>query len=368
VSDSTRGTDLSAKGRALAMVIIGPRGDGVTRFTYLEYQAIMLSLASFMCFSLWLLEVSLQQFQVLPLFFPGMFAVRKRRFYIYDVDISDGQLGQQIRGQAKMMLRMTTCLVIAYVWQHCVMETFQSYGQVFPRRQCDQDFDCFASEIHFLTFFSRQHQAINCSAADEPFVGNMVISCIRFVPPTASDWLKHLAISYSVTQLNLKSFEVIVWASSKSLRLRMLLTCMNYTAALVFAICFFTGAMTTFLDSWLSFVMTFSVPCFLYVTWKAGAALDVLQQQEESKRQQDLAQNIDTAFDGIEQFFEKEEEMKRSPSRERGGNEDPRTPKLPLGADGDGKGVSTILKNFLKGKAQQLPAVFRGRSSSKSPR
>merc|ERR1719316_2185806 len=124
-------------------------------FTYLEYQLLLLCLAGAMCMGLMAIEVTLSRFQVLPLLYPGMFSVRERRFYFFSFDISDGALGKRIRADAKMLIRMTLCIVLSYLWQHCVIETTQQVGTEFPNKQCDDGADCFASNLHFMTFVNR---------------------------------------------------------------------------------------------------------------------------------------------------------------------------------------------------------------------
>lgn len=274
-------------------------GESSPQFSWIEYQALMLCLAGVICTSLFFVEIALSRFQVLPLLFPGMFSVKERRFYFYNFDISDGAIGKKIRAEAKMVCRMTICLVLSYLWQHCVLETSQQVGQEFPTEECDKGFHCFASTLHFVTLFNRQYEAIDCKA-DALFEKRVVVSCIRFIPPTATTWLMHLAISHSVTQLNFKAFEILVWVSGNSKWARRLIGCLICLSFSTFVILFFVGFLTEFVSSWLAFVMSLSIPWFLHSVYKTSKLLDRLWKLEAVKVQRALELNLNIAFVDIE--------------------------------------------------------------------
>merc|ERR1719331_2581871 len=127
----------------------------------------------------------MNRFQVLTLLFPAMFTVRQRRFHVFNCDVSDGPLGKRIRREAKMILRINIAMVLSYLWQHCVLETAQVVGTEFPEKQCEDDFDCFASQFHWLTLVNRNYQRVDCSDPERRFFEErMVIGCVRFVTPT----------------------------------------------------------------------------------------------------------------------------------------------------------------------------------------
>mmetsp|Transcript_17641 Transcript_17641/g.32482 ORF Transcript_17641/g.32482 Transcript_17641/m.32482 type:complete len:414 (-) Transcript_17641:94-1335(-) len=284
------------------MVLIG--GSKVTQFSYLEYQLLMLSLAGTICTAIGTVEIALRRFQVLPLLFPGMFIVRERRFYFFNFDISDGSLGKRIRAEAKMLIRITLCVVLSYLWQHCVLETTQQVGTEFPRKQCEENHDCFASELHFFTLFNRQHEAIDCNKKDEDldqvFPRRVVVSCIRFITPSAETWLMHLAIANSVMQLNFKAFEVLVWMCGNSPMTRHFIGALILLTLSVFVGLFFGGVMSEFVSSWLSFVMSLAIPAFLHTTWKCAKALDELWRMDAVQVQQNIEKHLNDAFAEIE--------------------------------------------------------------------
>lgn len=285
------------------MVLIG--GSKVTKFSYLEYQLLMLSLAGTICTAIGTVEVALRRFQVLPLLFPGMFVVRERRFYFFNFDISDGALGKRIRAEAKMLIRITLCVVLSYLWQHCVLETTQKVGKEFPIEECKEDHDCFASELHFFTLFNRNHEAIDCSRAmeeiaPEDFQKRVVVSCIRFITPEAGNWLMHAAIANSVMQLNFKAFEVLVWICGNSPMIRHFTGVLIFCSLAVFVGLFFGGVMSEFVSSWLSFVMSLAIPAFLHTTWKCAKALDLLWRMDAVQVQQNIEKHLNDAFAEIE--------------------------------------------------------------------
>jgi hypothetical protein len=275
--------------------------DGGTQFSWLEYQALMLCLAGVICGTLFFVEIALNRFQVLPLLFPGMFSVHERRFYLFEnFDISDGPLGKTVRAHAKMVVRMTICLVLSYLWQHCVLETSQKVGFDFPIAECNAGADCFSSRLHFTTLFNREYEAIDCKGSQKNFEKRAVVSCIRFVPPTATTWLMHLAISHSVTQLNFKAFELLVWIGGNSKATQRILACLIVFTFSLFIGLFFGGVMSEFVSSWLSFVMSLTIPLFLHAVYKCACALEHLWKEEAIQISSDIEEHLNGAFADIE--------------------------------------------------------------------
>jgi len=282
------------------MVVLGSAAnDGGSRFSWIEYQALMLCLAGVIFTALSLVEVALNRFQVLPLLFPGMFTVRERRFFFFNFDISDGVIGKRVRAESKMVVRITICLVLSYLWQHCVLETTQQVGNEFPRKACEQGADCFASTLDFATLYSREYESLDCQNVQD-FKERMVVSCIRFVPPTATTYLMHLAISHSITQLNFKAFELLVWICGNSKWSRRIVGSLIFLSLASFVILFFGGLMSEFVSSWLSFVMSLSIPLFLYSVFKASQRLEHLWKQQAIKVQLQIETHLSGAFADIE--------------------------------------------------------------------
>jgi len=273
----------------------------VTRFSYIEYQAIMLGLAGVMCLSMAMVEISINRFHVLPLLFPGMFTIRNRRLFAYNVDITDGKFGGVLRTEAKVIVRTTLCVSLSYLWQHCVLVTSQDISTEWPSVQCSKGYECFASKMSIVTFFNRHFQAIDCSSPRPAIAEKSVISCLKLVPPSATTWLMHLGIAHSVSQLTLKSFEVLVWIAGSSRWLRHV-----FAASIVFTLTalvtlMFADVLTKFMSSWLSFVMTLATPLFLNTVRRSGQALESAMKEEHSEIQMSIKISLDTAFADIEQ-------------------------------------------------------------------
>jgi len=278
-------------------IIIGDTD--ANNFSYVEYQALMLSLAGFICMGLAVIEVVLNRFQVLPLLFPGIFCVRERHFYFFNFDISDGPLGKMIRAEARMLIRITLCIVLSYLWQHLVLETTQLVGKDFPTKMCEEQQSCFASEFKLQTMINRQYESIDCNRPHQEFKTRVVVSCIRFIPPTATLWLMHLGIAHSVTQLNFKCFELLVWIVGNSPKTRFVIGLLTLVSLLV-SLSLFVGGHLFQVVSWLSFVMAFSVPIFLSTVWKSGKALETLWKEESLSAQLSIEQHLNAALSDIE--------------------------------------------------------------------
>mmetsp|Transcript_50841 Transcript_50841/g.114323 ORF Transcript_50841/g.114323 Transcript_50841/m.114323 type:complete len:381 (+) Transcript_50841:95-1237(+) len=277
-----------------------------TSFSWFEYQALMLSLAGVMCLTLGIVELTLSRFQSLPVLFPAMYSVHDRRFYIYEFDITDGRPGKAIRRQSKHVIRMTILVILSYLWQNCVLRADQTIGNEFPVDECDAGSDCFASEVHIATILTRQYQSVDCDGDRSDFEDRQVVSCVRFMEPSASSWLMHLAIANSVAQLNFKCFELGVWLAGKSKMVRHLIVALIVLSSLSVIAMFFLGEVSVFLSSWLAFVMTFSLPLWFAAVHASGYSLKVVVEEAERRMQQSIEANLTNAFQDIESVLEKE--------------------------------------------------------------
>jgi len=273
-------------------------GTQITKFSWFEYQALMLILAAMVVSSLFFVEMTLKNFQVLPLLFPGMFSVHEKRFLFFNHDIS-GLRAKRIRGEAKMVLRITLIGVLSYLWHHCVIEMTQQVGKTFPTQQCSVGQDCFASEFTLACLFNKRTVGIDCNAEHKDFSHRMVVSCIRFVPPTASSWLMHLAISYSVTQLSFKAFELLAWIGGGSTRFRRFLLSMVFVGFSIFGILYFVGVWTDFESTWISFVMGLTIPLFFHSVYKCAVHLEQLWQEDAARVHRNIEEHLSDAFKDI---------------------------------------------------------------------
>lgn len=274
-------------------------GGSVTRFTYIEYQALTMLIAVAMILGLVLIEIVTTRRQVLPVFFPAMFSVHDRRLFFFDCDVTHGA-GRRIQSYAKMVLRLTLCSVLSYLWQHCVVETMQQVGNEFPSSQCDDGYDCFSSDLHISTLVTHQHSAVDCSGPRNDFATRTVVTCVRFISPSAPRWLMHMGIAHSVTLLNFKAFELLVWLAGSSRVFRRCLATVFVTFLVLLIALFFGGLMTTFIASWLSFVMSLTLPLFIFCVLRSGKGLEVLWYLESKRLQESITSHLDTAFKDIE--------------------------------------------------------------------
>mmetsp|Transcript_6466 Transcript_6466/g.15338 ORF Transcript_6466/g.15338 Transcript_6466/m.15338 type:complete len:374 (+) Transcript_6466:87-1208(+) len=310
----------------------------------------MLCLAGIICMGLLAIELTMNRFQVLPLLFPGMFSVRERRFYFFDYLVSNVAEANHLRRQAKMLCRMTLCVVLSYLWQHCVMDTTQQVGREFPRKECNDGKDCYASELHFMTLLSRQHEPVDCSGEHKDFPSRMVVSCIRLVEPSAAGWLMHLAISHSITQLNFKAFEILVWLTGNSANMRRLFgvfpRLVISLGAFVGVCLFFGGVVSDFAASWLSFVTIISIPLFFHSVYRSSKVLHTLYVEEAARVQSSIEQHLSAALSECCDPEQQEDEGCK------------------------GNNISSRARALLKfsGIPSMLPAMVKSFSSPSSPR
>lgn len=285
--------------------------DGLTRLSFIEYQATLLLVALLMCAGWAVIELTMNRFQVLTIVFPGMFSVRGRRFFFFDFDVSDKTVGKRLREDAKMILRVTTIMVLAYLWQHCVLETTQIVGTTFPHLQCEQGQDCFASELHIATLINRKRTPVNCSGSQEDFPMRVVVSCIRIIPPNADQWLMHLAIAHAVSQLCIRCYEVLVWSCGRSPRVRYFIGLLVFVSASAFCVLFYGGLMLEFAASWLMFVTGFSVPILLATAWRTGKEFEFLWTEQTASMQKSIEEHLEMALSEFRVQAAEEEEEKQ---------------------------------------------------------
>eukprot|EP00435_Cladocopium_sp_Y103_P010029 s156_g2.t1 len=132
---------LGAGGGEEVMAVIMGDSNGLTRFSSLEYQAIMFCLAFAMCVTMAIVEVVMKRFALLPVIFPGVFAIREKRLYFFDIEVKEVTVGKALRWEAMMTMRVTLAVVLSYLWEFCVFQSTTSVGRAFPLEQCQSGMD-----------------------------------------------------------------------------------------------------------------------------------------------------------------------------------------------------------------------------------
>jgi len=283
------------------MVLIG--GTDPERITYADYQVVMFCLAVVLCLLLGLVEVVLMKFHVLQMFFPSMISISSRRFYFFNFDVSDSPVGKRIRREVRMLVRVTFCVVVSYLWQHCVMENLQTVGTSFPDQECRDGFQCFATDFHLLTLITHQHTMIDCDM-ETGFETRMVMLCVKFIQPAATTWLMHLAIAHSLTQLNFKAFEFLVWICGNSLVIRQFFGFLVFGTSVSLIILFLADLNWGIFSSWLSFVTSMACPFFLFLVFRCSGALQHLWKLDAEHVQASIEKNLTTALRDVESVLE----------------------------------------------------------------
>ncbi|CAE7531728.1 unnamed protein product [Symbiodinium natans] len=281
------------------MAIIVGDSNGLTRFSSLEYQAIMFVLAILMSVSWALVEIVMKRFALLPVLFPGVFAIREKRLYFFDIEVNEVSDGKALRWEAMMITRLTVIVVLSYLWESCVFQTTTHVGKDFPLEECRRGMDCFASELRIQTFISRNHQPVNCSSAHESgefFDKQVVVSCVMFVTPSLTQWLMHLAIAHSQIQMTLKAFGVLVWSCGQYAWFHRVILATSVISAFIVCGLTFGGVMTNFNSSWSGFVISFSFPVFFWIVWNCGRILQHLWMQDSKRMQESIEENLSLAL------------------------------------------------------------------------
>lgn len=276
--------------------------NGLTRFSSLEYQAIMFSLAFAMCVTMAIVEVVMKRFALLPVIFPGVFAIREKRLYFFDIEVKEVTVGKALRWEAMMTMRVTLAVVLSYLWEFCVFQSTTSVGRAFPLQQCQSGMDCFVAEFEIQTFISRNHRPFNCSSegqGDLYFPEQVVVSCVSFIAPSMSSWLMHLAIANSMSQLTLKSFGLLVWCCGQSVWFHRVMLATAVISLMIMCSLTFGGVMTKFNSSWSGFVISFSFPLFFWIVWNCGNILKSLWEQENRQMQENIEEKLALALQDL---------------------------------------------------------------------
>lgn len=284
------------------MAVIMGDSNGLTRFSSLEYQAIMFCLAFAMCVTMAIVEVIMKRFALLPVIFPGVFAIREKRLYFFDIEVKEVTVGKALRWEAMMIMRVTLAVVLSYLWEFCVFQSTTHVGRAFPSEQCQSGMDCFVTELEIQTFISRNHKPFNCSAehrGDNYFAEQVVVSCVNFITPSMSSWLMHLAIANSMWQLNLKSFGLLVWCCGQSVWFHRVMLATAAISLIIVCSLTFGGVMTKFNSSWSGFVISFCFPLFFWIVWNCGNILKQLWESENRQMQENIEEKLALALQDL---------------------------------------------------------------------
>lgn len=129
-----------------------------------------------------------------------------------------------------MLIRLTTILVVSCLWQFSILETYTFVNTskclkilhyklclcvAIPSQFCSSDYHCFATSLGIDSFFTAHSvMPVSCSGTGSsistgdgttaPTGGGSskyVLNCVRWMPQNSSDWIKSLAIVYSLAML-----------------------------------------------------------------------------------------------------------------------------------------------------------------------
>jgi len=304
----------------------------------------MFALAIAMSVSWALVEVVMKRFALLPVLFPGVFAIREKRLYFFDIEVNEASVGKALRWEAMMITRLTVIVVLSYLWESCVFQTTTHVGKDFPEDECARGMDCFASELTVQTFLNRNHLAVNCSLP-QGFEKQVVVSCVVFVTPSLTQWLMHLAIAHSQIQMTLKSFGVLVWSCGQSVWFHRVILATSVCSFIIVCGLTFGGVMTNFNSSWSGFVISFFFPLFFWIVWNCGQMLQQLWAQDSQRMQESIEENLSLALKDL--------------ARRAGAEESDEAPNLRSSQLQKKKGYFSSIQGVFK-----LPSILKQRAST----
>ena len=114
----------------------------------------------------------------------------------------------------------------------------------------------------------------------------------------------HLAIAHSLTQLNFKAFEFLVWICGNSLVIRQFFGFLVFGTSVSLIILFLADLNWGIFSSWLSFVTSMACPFFLFLVFRCSGALQHLWKLDAEFVQASIEKHLTTALRDVESVLE----------------------------------------------------------------
>ena len=244
--------------------------------TWQTYQLWMMGLSFTLLGALILLEFFMRRFDIMHVIYNQMLRLKNRKLICFNsMDVTGNY---NIMSSLFMMTRLTVILVLGYLWQFCVIETYSMTNSGYPEEFCSQPgFHCFETELRWNSFVDPNDMTtIDCSAGSAgyvPSVSNVIVSCFKVIPQNAANWLQNVAIANALGLLLTRLFEVFVWVSFESLTGLISITFLCGGIVVAVIIVASTGYFSEFINSWLGFVSTIIAPYSLYLV--RAAAIEI---------------------------------------------------------------------------------------------
>jgi len=105
-----------------------------------------------------------------------------------------------------------------------------------------------------------------------------------------------MGIAYSITQLNVKSYEFVVWITGNSRMVQRSIMVLSVVSFLGFLVLFIASYVSTFTSSWIQVLTALYIPVYLNSVWKTGRILENLSRREAQKVQASIETHLNEAM------------------------------------------------------------------------
>ena len=213
-----------------------------------------------------------------------MLRLKERRLICFNqFDVTDNH---EIVSSAMMMTRLTIVLVVCYIWQFCVLESYVFTDSSFPDTFCNptSTFECFQTPLRWDSFvIAKSMTRIDCSLGAKGFVpvaDKYGVGCFRAIPQNAAAWLQTLAIGNALGLFATRIYEVLVWLCFSSIASMIGFTILMILSAVAVVATTVTGYFSSFSNSWLGFIAMAVFPFLLFVVRVCALELRKIQRHK----------------------------------------------------------------------------------------
>jgi hypothetical protein len=258
--------------------------------SWTTYQLYMMCLSIALVLALFGAEFFLRKFEIIHVIYNQMLRLKERRLICFNqFDVTDNY---EIVSSAVMMTRLTIVLVICYIWQFCVLESYAFTDSTFPSSICNptSTFECFQTPLRWDSFLVASTMTpIDCSkgaAGFVPIADSFGVGCFRTIPQNAAAWLQTLAIGNALGLFTTRIYEVLVWLCFSSLASLIGFTLLLIASAVAVVASTLLGYFSSFSNSWLGFIAMAIFPFILFVVRSAAVELRQIHRREMKMVQQ----------------------------------------------------------------------------------
>ena len=244
----------------------------------------------------------MRRFDVMHVIYNQILRLKNRKLICFNsLDVTGNYT---IRSCLFMMTRLTVILVIGYLWQFCVIETYSMTNSGFPEEFCSQSgFNCFESELHWDSFvYPKEITVIDCTQSSSDYVpsaSNVIVSCFKVIQQNAPNWLQNVAIANALGLLMTRAFEVCIWIAYESLAGLVAISVLGGLSIIGIIVVAVTGYFSEFINSWLGFVSAVICPYAIWLVRSVSIEIRRIKRFEIEKIQQQTKSD----FEKITQHF-----------------------------------------------------------------